>query len=178
MDLCWHIMSLLFNMLSNLVTAFLPRSESLLISWLQSPSSVILESKKIVCHGFHYFPNYLPWSDGTGCYDLYFLNVEFQASFFTLFFHFHQEALLVSLRVVSSAYLRLLIFLPAILIPACFLSSPVFPMMYSAYKLNKQDDNILSWHTPFPVWNQSVIPCTLLTVASWLVYRFCRGQVR
>jgi len=45
-------------------------------------------------------------------------------------------------RVVSSAYLRLLIFLPAILIPACASSSPAFLMMYSAYKLNKQGDNI------------------------------------
>jgi len=44
--------------------------------------------------------------------------------------------------ILSSAYLRLLIFLPAILIPACVSSSPAFLMMYSAYKLNKQDDNI------------------------------------
>ena len=44
--------------------------------------------------------------------------------------------------VVSSAYLRLLIFLPAILIPAFASSSPAFLMMYSAYKLNKQGDNI------------------------------------
>ena len=46
------------------------------------------------------------------------------------------------IRVVSSAYLRLLIFLPAILIPACVSSSPAFLMIYSAYKLNKQGDNI------------------------------------
>ena len=43
------VMSLLFNMLSRLVIAFLPRSKCLLISWLQSPSTVILESKKIKC---------------------------------------------------------------------------------------------------------------------------------
>ena len=72
------VMSLLFNMLSRLVIAFLPRSKHLLISWLQSPSAVILEPKKIkVCHCFHCFPIYLPWSDGTGCHDLRFLNVEF-----------------------------------------------------------------------------------------------------
>ena len=54
-------MSLLFNMLSRLVIAFLPRRKRLLISWLQSPSAVILESKKIkVCHCFHCFPIYLP----------------------------------------------------------------------------------------------------------------------
>ena len=51
---------------------------------------------------------------------------------------------------VSSAYLRLLIFLLAILIPACASSSLAFPMMYSTYKLNKQGDNIQPWHAPFP----------------------------
>ena len=54
------VTSLLFNMLSRLVMTFLPRSKSLLISWLQSPSAVILEPKKIVCHCFHCFPIYLP----------------------------------------------------------------------------------------------------------------------
>ena len=49
------VMSLLFNMLSRLVIALLPRSKCLLISWLKSPSSVILEPKKIVCHCFHCF---------------------------------------------------------------------------------------------------------------------------
>ena len=70
------IMCLLLNMLSRFVTAFLPRSKSLLISWLQSPSAVILEPKNIVSHCFHCFPIYLPWSDGTRCHDLNFLNVE------------------------------------------------------------------------------------------------------
>ena len=54
------VMSLLFNMLSKLVITFLPRSKCLLISWLQSPSAVILEPQKIVCHCFHCFPIYLP----------------------------------------------------------------------------------------------------------------------
>ena len=54
------VMSLLFNMLSRLVTTFLPRSKHLLISWLQSPSAVILEPRKIVSHYFHCFPIYLP----------------------------------------------------------------------------------------------------------------------
>ena len=67
-----------FNMLSRLVIDFLPRSKCLLISWLQSPSAVILEPpKNKVCHCFHCFPIYLPWSDGTGCHDLSFLNIEF-----------------------------------------------------------------------------------------------------
>ena len=72
------VMSLLFNMLSRLVITFLPRSKSLLISWLQSPSAVILEPRKIKSATvFHCFPIYLPWSDGTGCHELSFLNVEF-----------------------------------------------------------------------------------------------------
>ena len=71
------VMFLLFNMLSRFLIAFLPRSKCLLISWLQSPSRVILEAKKIVCHCFHCFPIYLPGIDGTGCHDLSFLNVEF-----------------------------------------------------------------------------------------------------
>ena len=68
------VMSLLFNMLSRLVIAFLPRSKHLLISWLQSPSAVILEPKKTVCHCFHRFPFKLPWNDGTRCHDLSFFN--------------------------------------------------------------------------------------------------------
>ena len=60
------VMSLLLNMLSRLVITFLPRSKHLLISWLQSPSAVILEPpKNKVCHCFHCFPIYFPWSDRT-----------------------------------------------------------------------------------------------------------------
>ena len=70
--------------------SFLLRSKHFLISWMQSPSAVILEPKKMKCHCF---PIYLPWSDRTRCHDLCLLNVEFSASFFTLLFHFHQEAL-------------------------------------------------------------------------------------
>ena len=79
---------------------------------------------------------------------------------------------------VSSAYLRLLIFLPAILIPACASFSPAFLMMYSAYKLNKQGDDIQPWSTPFLIWSQSVVSCPFLTVASQPTYRFLQRQVR
>ena len=79
------VMFLLSNMLSWLVIAFLPRSKHLLISWLQSTSAVILEPKTMKSASvlfcfilFSYcFSIYLPWSDGTGCHDLRFLNVEF-----------------------------------------------------------------------------------------------------
>ena len=60
-----------------LVIAFLPRSRHLLISWWQTPSAVIWVQGNKVCHCFHCFPIYLPWSDGTGCHDFHFLNVEF-----------------------------------------------------------------------------------------------------
>ena len=76
---------------------------------------------------------------------------------------------LSAIKVASSAYLRSLIFLPSILIPACASSSLAFHMMYSAFKLNKQGDNIQPWDTPFPIWNQSVVPRLVLTVASWPV---------
>ena len=82
---------------------------------------------------------------------------------------------LSAIRVVSSAYLRLLIFLPAFLIPACASSRPVFLMIN---KLNKQGDSFQPWRTPFPIWNQSVVPCPVLTVASWPAYRFLKRQVR
>ena len=70
------VMSLLCNMLSRLVITFLPRSKRLLISWLQSPSTVILETREKYRHCFHWFPIYLPWSDWTRCHDFSFLNIE------------------------------------------------------------------------------------------------------
>ena len=102
----------------------------------------------------------------------------FSLSSFTLIRRFFSFSFLSAIRVVSSAYLRLLIFLPAILISASDLSRAAFLMIYSAYKLNKQGDNIQPCLTPFPILNQSVVPCKGLTVASWLAYRFLRRQVR
>ena len=71
-----------------------------------------------------------------------------------------------------------LLFFPAVLIPACASSSPAFHMMCSAYKLNKQRNNIQPWCTPFPILNKSIVPCSVLTVASWPAYRFLTRQVR
>ena len=85
---------------------------------------------------------------------------------------------LSAIRVLSSAYQRLLIFLLGILIPACASSSQEFWMMCSAYKLNKQSDNIKHWHTSFPIWNQSIVPCPVLPVASLPACKFLRRQVR
>ena len=72
------VMSPLFNMLSRLVIAFLPRSKHFLVSWLQSASVVILEPPKIKSLTISiFFPIYLPWSDGTRYHNLHFLNAEF-----------------------------------------------------------------------------------------------------
>ena len=72
------VMSLLFNMLSRLVITFLPRSKRLLISWLQSPPTVIFGAQEHkIGHCFYCFPIFMPWSDGTRCHDLHFLNIEF-----------------------------------------------------------------------------------------------------
>ena len=102
----------------------------------------------------------------------------YSLSSFTFIKRLFSSSLLSAIRVVSTAYLRLLIFLPAILVPACASSSPAFLMMYSVYKLNKQGGSIQLWRTPFPIWNQSVVPCPVLTVASWPAYRFLKRQVR
>ena len=140
------VMSLLSNTLSRFIRAFLPRSKHLLISWLQSPSAMILEPKKIrsvtvstvspsICH----------WVMGLDAMILVFWLLSFQPAFSLSSFTFIKRLFsswLSAIRVVSSAYLQLLIFLLAVLIPACVSSSLAFHMMYSAYKLNKQDDNI------------------------------------
>ena len=135
-----------------------------------------------ICHCFHIFAFYLPWSDRTWCHGLSFLMLTlkpaFSLSFLTLIKRLFSSSSLFAIRVESSLYLRLLIFLPAVLIAACASSSPAFHVMYSACKLNKPGDNIQPWRTPFPIWNQSVFPCPVLAVASWLTYRFLRRQVR
>ena len=149
------VMSLLFNMLSMLVITFLPRSKHLLISWLQSPSAVILEPPKINSDAVSTVsPSTSHEVIGPDAMILVFWMLSFKPTFlfssvtfikrFFYFFTFCQ-------RVMSSSYLRLLIFLLAILVPACASSSPVFLMMYSTYKLNKQGDNIQPWCTPFPI---------------------------
>ena len=128
----------------------------------------------------HCFPIHLPWSDGTMILVFWMLSFKptFSLSFFTFIKSLFSSSLLSVIRVVSSAYLRLSIFLLAILIPACASSSLAFQMIYSAYKLNKQGDNIQPWCTPFPIWNQSIVPCPVLTVASWPAYRFLKRQLR
>ena len=185
MDLCRQSDVSAFNILSRFVIAFLPKSKHLLSSWLQSPSEVTLEPKKIksvtastfspfICHEMM----------GPNAMILVFWMLTFRPDFllssFTIIKRVFSSSSLSAIRVVSSAYLRLLIliFLPAILISACHSSSQTFRRMYTTYKLNKQADNIQPCCTPFPILNQSVVLKLVLTVASRSVHRFLRRQVR
>ena len=166
------VMSLLF-MLSMSAITFLPRSKHLLISWLQSPSALILEPPKVksvtvsiasssICHKVM----------GPDAMIFVFWMLSFKPTFllssFTFIKRLFSSSSLSAIRVVLSAYLRLLIFHPVILIPACASSSPAFLMMDCAYKLNKQGDNIQPWLTPFPYLepvccSMSSSNCCLLT---------------
>ena len=162
---------------------YLPRSKHLLISWLQSPSVVILEPPKIKSDTVSTVsPSISHEVMGPDAMIFVFWMLSYKPTFslssFTFIKRLFSSSSLSAIRVVSSAYLRLLVFLPAIVIPAYVSSSPGFLMMYSAYKLNKQGDNIQPWCILFPIWNQSVVPIPVLTVASWPAYRFLKRQVR
>ena len=128
-----------------------------------------------ICHCFHCFPSICHEVMGLNALIFVFWTLSFKSAFslysFTFIKRLFSSSLLSAIKVVASAYLRLLIFFPEILMPACASSSPAVHMMYSAYKLNKQTDYIQPWHTPFPIWNQSVFPCPVLTVASRSAYR-------
>ena len=173
------VMCLLLNMLCRFVITFLPRCKRLLISWLQSPSTVISESKKMkYLTVFIVSPSICHEVMGLDAMIFVFWMLSFKPAFplysFTFIKRLFSSSSLFAIMVVPSAYLRLLIFLPAILIPACASSSPAFHMMYSAYKLTKQSYNIQPWHTPFSIWKKFIFPCLVLTVASWPAYRFLR----
>ena len=110
------VMPLLFNMLSRLFITFLPRSKCLLISWLQSPSAMILEPRKI--KSVTVSPSIYHKVVGLDAMILVFWMLSFKPTFslssFTFIKRLFSSSSLSALRVVSSAYLRLLIFLPVI----------------------------------------------------------------
>ena len=91
----------------------------------------------------------------------------FSLSSFTFIKRVFSSCSFSAIRKISSAYLRLLIFLSTIFISACASSNPVFSMMHFAYKVKKQGNNIQPWRTPFPILNQPDIPSLVLTVAFW-----------
>ena len=160
------LLSLLFNTPSTFVIAFLPRSKHLLISWLQSPSTVILEPKKrksvttstsspSICHAV-IRPDAM---------------ILVSLTVLSQLFHFPPSpssrgslvpASLSAIRVVSSAHLKWFLFLPPILIPAGNSSRLAFLMMCSVYRLNKQGDSRQPCHTAFSVLNESAVPCKVL----------------
>ena len=140
------VMSLVFNMLSS-DSIFLSGSKVLITFSFREQGSNLMAAITIcsdfgaqgnkVFHCLHCFPIYLPWSDGTGSMTLVFWMLSFKSTFFTFIKRLFSSSSLSAIRMILSAYLRLLIFLLAILIPACASSSPAFHMMYSIYKLNK-----------------------------------------
>ena len=182
MDLVGRVMSLLFNMLFRLVIDFLPRSKCLLISWLQSPSAVILEHKKIksvtvsivspsICHEVM----------GPDAMILVFWILSFKPTF-SLFSFTFKKLLLVLLCFLSKGWCHLHIWDYWYFSWQSWFQLVLYPAQHftwcTLHMLNKQGDNIQPWRIPFPIWNQSVVPCPVLTVASWPAYRYLRRQVR
>ena len=173
------VMALLFNKLSRLVITFLSRSKHLLISWPQSLSAEILEPMKIKSLTISIVsPSIHHEVMGLDAVIFVFWMLSFKPavslSSFTFIKRLFSSFLLSAIRVVSFAYLRLF-FLSQ---QSCFQlyapSRPAFCVMYSAYKLNMQGDNIQTRHTPFPIWNQFTVPCLVLTVATWPAYHSVR----
>ena len=166
-------------MLSRFVIAFLPRSKHLLISWLQSLSAVILDLKKIkhvtvsnpfpsICY------EVIGPNDMIKVFWMLSFKPDFSLSSFTFIKRLYSSSLLSAIRMVSSAYLKLLAFLLAILIPACASSSLEFHMMFSV----QAGWQCTAVKYSFYFLNQSTVPCPVLAVASWPAYRFLRRQIR
>jgi len=166
-------------MLSRLVIAFLPRSKRLLFSWQQSPFTVILEPPKIkslivsiaslsICHEVM----------GPDAMILAFWMLSFKPIFFTLLFHFYQEALQFFIFCHKGGVIcisEVIDISPANLDSSlCFIQ----PGISHDVLCSKQGNNIQPWHTPFLIWNQSAVPCPVLAVAFWPAYRFLKRQVR
>ena len=185
MALHCKVMSLVFNTLSRFAIAFLPRSKHLLISWLQLPTIVILEPKKIKSVTVSTFPPYIchkvMWLDAMTLL-FFFLMLNLKPAFsFSL--SPSSRCSLVPLHYLPLEWYQLPIWgcwyfpkkswLQLVIRPAWH-----FSLMCLAYKLNKQGDNIQPCHARFLIWNQSIVPCPVLIVASLPSYRFLRRQVR
>ena len=159
-------------MLSRLVIIFLPRSKCLLISWLQSPFAVILETKKIKSVTVSIVLPFI-WHDmmRPDAKILVFWMSSFKPAFSLssfifikrlLFSFYHKDGVICISEVIDIS-------------PGNLDSILCFIQPWISHELNKQIDNIQHWHIPFPIWNQSVVP---YPVASWPTYRFLRRQVR
>ena len=139
-----------------------------------------------ICHYSYFFPIYLPLSDGTGYHDLSLLNVVLSQLFQSLLSPSSRGSLVPLhslppsvIRVVSSALSEFVDISAGNLDSSLqFTQTGISHDALCTQKLNKQGDNIHPHCTPFPIWNQSVVPCSILTDASWPTYRLLNGQVR
>ena len=173
-------MSLVFNTLSRFVIAFFPRSKCLLISWLQSPSAVILEPMKIKSVTASTFsPSICREVMEPDAMTLVFWMLSFKPAFsLSSFTHIYRLFSSSSLYAIESGIIC--IFEVVAISPGnlnfslWFIQPGIFLVMNSACKSDKKGDNIQAWRTLFPIWNWSVVPCPVLTVASWPTYRFLR----
>ena len=138
--------------------------------------------EKNIYHCFHFSPSICQKVMGPDAMILVFWILSFRPAFslssFTLINRLFSSSSLSAIRAVPYAYNEDVNISPGTLDSSLASSSLAFCMMYSAYKLNKQSDNIEPWHTPFPIWNWYVVPCLVPTVASWLANLFLKRQVR
>jgi len=160
------IMSLLFNRLSRLVTAFLSRSKYLLISWLQPPSAITLDPKKIKSVSVSIVsPSVRHEVVGLDVMIFIFWMLSFKPAFslyFTFIKRLFSSSLLSVIRVVSSYVWNCCYFSQQSWCQFVAQPSRRFAWCTLYCKLNKQGDSIQPWRTPFPIWNQSVVPCPVL----------------
>ena len=175
------VMYLFFNRLSRLVIVFLPRSKYLNFMAAVSICSD-LGAPKEKFSLFPLFPHLfamkwwdqMSWSYFSECWVLsqvFHSPLSLSSRVFLFFFAFcHKGGVICIPEVIDIS--------PGNLDSSLCFIQPGFRMMYYAYKLNKQGDNIQPWCTPFPIWNRSVVPCPVLTVASWPAHRFLKRQVR
>ena len=169
-------------MLSRLVIAFLSRSKRLLISWLSHHVQWFWRTPKIKSVTVSIVPPSI-CHEVMGPDAMFF--VFWMLSFticFTFLFQCHQKALQLLFTFCHKGGVfcisEVIDISSSNLNSSCASSNPAFCMVYSAYKLNKQGDNIHLWSSPFPTWNQSIVLSVVLTVVSWPAYRFLRRQVR
>ena len=158
----------LFNTLSRFIIAYFPQRASFNFMAAVTIWYNLGAQENKVCHYFHCFPICLPWDWmlWSQFFECWVLSQLLQSSL-TFIKRLFSSSSLSAVRVMSSTYLMLLIFLPAIFIQVWASSNLAFHVMYSAFKLNKQDDDIYPWWTPFAILNQFVVPCPVLTVASF-----------
>ena len=174
------VMSLLFNMLSSLFIAFLPRSKHLLISWLQSPSAVILGPKKIKSLTVSIVsPSMCHEMTGPDAKIFIFWVLTFKPAFSLSFFTYIKRLFSSSSLSANKGGVIYVSEFIDIFFQQSWFQLVIHPAWHFTWcALHISLISRVTIHTPFPIWNQSVVPCLVLTVTSWPTYRFLRRQVR